>query len=136
MIELAIRRALNENTRKEGVLVWNEIYALHITKNREAIVTDNKDYSKVYAVVSLDFYNLLSKQLTVMGEDFKEFVDKRIDDDEPEPFCPFHFTPMGYCDVAYSAHCYQCEESRGEWEDKKRAEKFAAMYGTKDAENG
>ena len=30
---------------------------MHITHNREAIVTDNRDYEKVYAVMSLDFYN-------------------------------------------------------------------------------
>lgn len=57
MNELAIRRALNDSTRKQGITVNGEVYSLHITKNREAIVTDNKDYSKVYAVLSLDFYN-------------------------------------------------------------------------------
>ena len=57
MNELAIKRALNDSTRKQGITVNGEVYSLHITKNREAIVTDNKDYSKVYAVLSLDFYN-------------------------------------------------------------------------------
>ena len=57
MNELAIKRALNDSTRKQGITVNGEVYSLHITKNREAIVTDNKDYSKVYAVMSLDFYN-------------------------------------------------------------------------------
>ena len=39
-----------------------EVYSLHITKNREAIITDNHDYSKIYAVYSLDFYNLLERE--------------------------------------------------------------------------
>ena len=61
MNELAIRRALNDNTRKQGVLVNGEVYSLHITKNREVIVTDGKDYNKVYAVLSLGFYQLLER---------------------------------------------------------------------------
>ena len=60
MTLLSIRRALNENTRKQGILIDGVVYALHITKNREAIVTDNRDYSKVYAVMSLDFYNSMA----------------------------------------------------------------------------
>ena len=59
MSTLSIKRALNENTRKQGILIDREVLSLHITKNREVIVTDNKDYSKVYAVMSLDFYNRL-----------------------------------------------------------------------------
>ena len=64
MNALSIRRALNESTRKQGIMVGlpgkgGEVYSLHITKNREAIITDNNDYSKIYAVYSLDFYNLL-----------------------------------------------------------------------------
>ena len=59
MSELSIRRALNENTRKQGILIDRVVYSLHITKNREAIITDNRDYSKVYAVMSLDFFNRL-----------------------------------------------------------------------------
>ena len=66
MIELAIKRALNESTRKQGIYVGKpgqgEVYSLHITKNREVIITDNKDYSKVYAVYSLDFYQLLERE--------------------------------------------------------------------------
>ena len=49
---------------------------------------------------------------------FKEFVEERImcDPEDQEPFCPFA-TPncMGYCDVAYSEHCYSCEEALGEY---------------------
>ena len=62
MSELAIRRVLNENTRKQDILIDRVVYALHITKNREAIVTDNRDYSKVYAVMSLDFYNRMAME--------------------------------------------------------------------------
>lgn len=59
MTQLSVKRALNENTRKQGILIDRVVYSLHITKNREAIITDNRDYSKVYAVMSLDFYNQL-----------------------------------------------------------------------------
>lgn len=34
-----------------------EIYSLHITDHGEAIITDNSDYTKIYAVYSLDFWN-------------------------------------------------------------------------------
>ena len=62
MSELAIKRALNENTRKQGLLIDRVLYSLHITKNREVIITDNRDYSKVYAVMSLDFYNRMERE--------------------------------------------------------------------------
>lgn len=62
MSELAIKRALNENTRKQGILIDRVLYSLHITKNREVIITDNKDYGKVYAVMSLDFYNRMERE--------------------------------------------------------------------------
>lgn len=66
MNELAIRRVLNDSTRKQGVMVGTpgkggEVYSLHITHNREAIITDNRDYGKIYAVISLDLYNLMTK---------------------------------------------------------------------------
>ncbi len=57
-----VKRALNENTRKQGILVNGVVYSLHITKNREVLVTDNRDYSKVYALMSLDFYNQMEKE--------------------------------------------------------------------------
>lgn len=66
MNELSIKRALNESTRKQGIMVGapgkgGEVYSLHITKNREVIVTDHSDYSKIYAVLSLDFYQVLER---------------------------------------------------------------------------
>ena len=63
MIELAIKRALNESTRKEYQVHDGKMFALHITKNREAIITDDKDYSRVYAVLSLDFYNQVKREV-------------------------------------------------------------------------
>ena len=62
MSELAIKRALNENTRKQGILIDRVLYSLHITKNREVIITDNREYGKVYAVMSLDFYNRMERE--------------------------------------------------------------------------
>ena len=60
MNTLAIKRALTDSTRKEGVMVNGKMYSLHITHHREAIITDNKDYSKIYAVMTLDFYNAIT----------------------------------------------------------------------------
>ena len=57
MKELAINRLLDEETRKQAF--WTEhgeIYSLHI-KNGEVIITDFSDYTKIYAIYSLDFFN-------------------------------------------------------------------------------
>jgi hypothetical protein len=56
---LSIKRALNDNTRKQGIFINGEVYSLHITENGEIIITDNSDYTKIYAIHSLDFYNCL-----------------------------------------------------------------------------
>ena len=65
MKELAIKRALNDNTRKQGIWMLvdgkMEVFSLHITRNNEVIITDNKDYSKIYSIQSLDFFNMLEK---------------------------------------------------------------------------
>ncbi len=55
MKELAIKRELNENTRKQGVVIGGEVYSLHIT-NDEMIITDFSDYTKIYEIQSLEFY--------------------------------------------------------------------------------
>ena len=39
-----------------------KVYSLHITRNREVLITDNNDYTKIYAVYSLDFYKLLESE--------------------------------------------------------------------------
>ena len=57
-----VKRALNETTRKQDILVSGVVYSLHITKNREVLVTDNRDYGKVYALMSLDFYNQMERE--------------------------------------------------------------------------
>ena len=58
MKDLAIKRNLDESTRKQGVIYGDgEIYSLHITNNGEVIITDFYDYTKIYCVYSLDFYN-------------------------------------------------------------------------------
>lgn len=57
MRELAVQRVLNDSTRKQAI--WTKsgkVYSLHI-KNSEAIVTDNSDYTKIYAIYSLDYFN-------------------------------------------------------------------------------
>lgn len=44
--------------------------------------------------------------------DFFSYVREGIDTRDAEPFCPFG---CAQCDVAYTEHCYWCEESRKEW---------------------
>ena len=63
MNTLTIKRNLDESTRKQAV--WRkrqdsegiEIFSLHITEGKEVIITDYEDYSKIYAIYSLDYYN-------------------------------------------------------------------------------
>ncbi len=58
MKDLSVRRSLDEDTRKEAICMNNgDVYSLHITENGEAIITDYSDYSKIYAIYSLDFFN-------------------------------------------------------------------------------
>lgn len=62
MKDLAIKRELNEETRKQGiVLETGEVYSLHITEHGEVIITDFRDYTKIYCIYSLDYYNELYK---------------------------------------------------------------------------
>ena len=62
MKDLAIKRNLNECTEKQSVWVNMggkiEVFALHITEHNEVIITDHSDYTKIYSIESLDFYNL------------------------------------------------------------------------------
>ena len=60
MKDLAINRCLNEDTRKQGVLINGVVYSLHITNN-EVIITDNHDYTIIYQVTSLDFWKMLNE---------------------------------------------------------------------------
>lgn len=55
MKELAIKRVLDESTKKQDVLIGGEVYSLHI-KNNEVIITANYNYDIIYQVTSLDFY--------------------------------------------------------------------------------
>ena len=61
VLELSVSRNLDEATRKQGVLIDGKVYSLHIADN-EVIVTDNKDYSKIYSIQNIGFYNLLEKE--------------------------------------------------------------------------
>lgn len=57
MKELAIKRCLDDETRKSGVIINGDIYSLHITGNDEVIITDNNDYSKIYRIETLELYS-------------------------------------------------------------------------------
>ncbi len=60
MKDLTIHRNLNDNTRKQGIWVQTpngvEVFSLHI-KNNEVIITANSDYTKIYVIYSLEYYN-------------------------------------------------------------------------------
>lgn len=57
MKELLINRNLIcEDTRKQGVVINDKVYSLHIV-NDEVVITDNEDYTKIYQVTSLEFWN-------------------------------------------------------------------------------
>lgn len=60
MKELAINRSLDESTRKQGVLVDGKVYSMHI-KDNEVIITDNEDYTKIYYIASVDFWQAMDK---------------------------------------------------------------------------
>ncbi len=63
MTELSVvKRALNDGTLKQGVLLAGTVYALHVTRNREVIITDMTDYTKIYAVLSLELYQLIEQE--------------------------------------------------------------------------
>lgn len=65
MKELAIRRELNEETRRESVWCQMngtiECFSLHITEKKEVILTDHTDYSKIYSIQPLEFYQALER---------------------------------------------------------------------------
>ncbi len=58
MKDLAINRHLDEDTRKQGIWINGVVYSLHIT-NDEVIITDNSDYTIIYQVTSLEFWNAM-----------------------------------------------------------------------------
>lgn len=56
-----VRPNLDESTRKQGVLINGVVYSLHIADD-EVIITDNRDYSKIYQILSLEFFNVISSE--------------------------------------------------------------------------
>lgn len=57
MRPLNITRELNDHTRKQGVLIGGTVFALHLL-NDEVIITDNRDYTKIYSIQTITMYNL------------------------------------------------------------------------------
>jgi hypothetical protein len=61
---LAIHRDLNEETRKQGVRIETKcggnVFSLHLAGD-EVVITDNSDYTKIYAIYSLDYFNEIYK---------------------------------------------------------------------------
>ena len=60
MKTLTIKRKLNEDTREQSVwAIINcevEVFSLHVTED-EVIITDHKDYSKIYCIYSSEYYH-------------------------------------------------------------------------------
>lgn len=60
MKDLSIKRELDEDTRAQDVTVRvgnkMEVFSLHV-KGDEAILADHSDYTKIFAIYSLDFFN-------------------------------------------------------------------------------
>lgn len=56
-----VRPNLDESTRKRGVLINGVVYSLHIADD-EVIITDNRDYFKIYQISSLEFFNVISSE--------------------------------------------------------------------------
>ena len=61
MQALPIKRELDEETRKQGILIDGDVYSLHITATNEVIITDNDDYSIIYSIQSFDFFKAISE---------------------------------------------------------------------------
>lgn len=59
MKDLPINRSLDESTRVETTVIHDKFFPAHITKKREVIITEQSDYTKIYSVMSLEFYNFL-----------------------------------------------------------------------------
>lgn len=68
MQELSIRRALDENTQKQSVWIYADgnpqVFALHITGKGEVIITDHADYTKIYSIQTLEYFNMLAQAET------------------------------------------------------------------------
>ena len=56
-----VTRELDDDTRRQGIYIAGEVYSLHIA-NGEVIVTDNDDYTKIYSIQSIDFFNMLERE--------------------------------------------------------------------------
>ena len=55
--------------------------------------------------------------------DFEKFVQKIIESEETEPFCPFgsKWFGCGYCDCAYSESCYSCKYAHDAYNERNDA---------------
>lgn len=62
--ELPVKRHLDESTRKQSVVIYGEVFSLHINGN-EVIITDHSDYTKIYSIQSLGLFHRL--ELDSMG---------------------------------------------------------------------
>lgn len=61
MRDIAVRRCLSENTRVQDVVIDGKTYALHKVLD-EILLTDLYDYSKIFQITSIDFWNSLQEE--------------------------------------------------------------------------
>lgn len=78
MKELAIKRELNEETRRESVWCQMggtiECFSLHITEKKEVILTDHTDYSKIYSIQTLEFYQALERAGNIQVDHIRPYI--------------------------------------------------------------
>ena len=54
-----LNEPLTDDTRKQGIVIYGKVYSMHILSSNKVVITDNSDYTKIHAVMTLDFYNIL-----------------------------------------------------------------------------
>lgn len=129
MKELNIKRELDDSTRVQGVWAGGEVYSMHITKENEVIITDQHDWSKIYSIQSLDFFNFLErvdiaelegKDVHAVKADKTDNIPKQGEGSEKGRMCPNCGKKMNYeigtgrhIDFSGTAEDYQLEYS---WE--------------------
>lgn len=70
MKDLAVQRALNKNTIVDSITNHRtqEKFSVHLSISNEIIITDENDYSKIFALITPEFYRYIKYYDYVIGE--------------------------------------------------------------------
>lgn len=60
MKDLPVNRVLLDNMRLEDVIVNGVLYAAYVTRSGEVCFTDLLDKTKIYALMSMEFYQWIT----------------------------------------------------------------------------